>query len=95
MCKFRPGSGFFLGFAREIDGKQRKTKEKRIEIRQFQCPSFLFAMFNSFSFRNRDGRTIPRTDGPFPERTDDSCEEKTLKNQKKLKEKVSKNIIFY
>ena len=87
MCKFRPGSGFFLGFAMEIEGKQWKTSGKRGEIQQFQGLSFLFAIFYKFSFRNRDGRTIPGTDRRFPGRTDNFWEEKTLKPKTWRKER--------
>ena len=55
MCKFRPGSGFFSGFAREIEGKQGKTKETLGEIQEFQRLSFFFAIFFPETDDSRDG----------------------------------------
>ena len=51
MCKFHPESGISLGFAREIEGKQRKTMKKQGEIRELQGLNFLFPISANFLIR--------------------------------------------
>ena len=50
MCKFRPGSGFFLRFTCEIEERHMKAKEKRGDIREFQGLNLLFVIFYTLSY---------------------------------------------